>query len=68
MNATNYFTEPGLHALIRNPKAVRSWPQQRIPAFTRADLPDSDIDAVIAYLLAKRRERRRSSRLRMPAQ
>jgi hypothetical protein len=32
---------------------VRSWPQQRIPAFTRADLPDSDIDAVIAYLLAK---------------
>jgi mono/diheme cytochrome c family protein len=53
MNATAYLTETGLTALIRNPNAVRTWPQQQMPAFTKTDLPDSDIDAVIAYLRAK---------------
>jgi hypothetical protein len=28
MPAIAYFTETGLHALIRNPAAVRSWPAQ----------------------------------------
>ena len=50
MPATVYFTIPGLRALIRNPKSVRTWPQQQMPAFDPAALPDADIQAVIAYL------------------
>jgi hypothetical protein len=30
MPAIVYFTEAGLHALIRNPAAVRSWPAQQM--------------------------------------
>jgi mono/diheme cytochrome c family protein len=47
MPAVAYFTEAGLKKLIRDPAAVRSWPQQQMPP---TDLSDSDIDAVIAYL------------------
>ena len=50
MNATDYVTEPGLRALIRDPKSVRTWPQQQMPAFSPALLPDTDLDALIAYL------------------
>jgi len=50
MAATAYFTEAGLRALIRNPAAVRQWPQQQMPAFDAKVIGDSDIDAVIAYL------------------
>jgi hypothetical protein len=50
MAATVYFTEPGFHALIHNPAAVRHWPAQQMPAFNNAMLPDSAIDAAIAYL------------------
>ncbi len=50
MPATAYFTEAGLRALIRNPAAVRHWPAQQMPAFDDSALPDSAIDAVIAYL------------------
>ena len=50
MNPTQYLTGEGLRALIRNPKAVRTWPQQQMPAFDAKALPDADLDAVIAYL------------------
>ena len=33
-----------------NSAAVRHWPAQQMPAFDAAALPDSAIDAVIAYL------------------
>lgn len=52
MAATAYFTDAGLHALIRNPAAVRHWPDQKMPNFTPEVLSDSDIDAIIAYLNA----------------
>jgi mono/diheme cytochrome c family protein len=52
MNPTQYLTRDGLRALIRNPKAVRTWPQQQMPAFDVKALPDSDLDAVVAYLTA----------------
>jgi hypothetical protein len=42
MNATEYMTETGLHALIRDPKSVRGWPPEL--------LGDNDIDRIIAYL------------------
>ena len=30
MNATEYMTDKGLHALIRDPKSVRSWPGMKM--------------------------------------
>jgi mono/diheme cytochrome c family protein len=50
MPATAYLTQAGLKALLRNPAAVRTWPQQQMPGFDADMLPDTDIDAVIAYL------------------
>jgi len=50
MPATAYMTQAGLKALLRNPSAVRKWPGQQMPSFDADTLPDSDIDAVIAYL------------------
>jgi mono/diheme cytochrome c family protein len=48
-NPTEYLTPKGLHDLVRNPKAVRTWPAQSMPAL--ADyLSDRDIELVIAYL------------------
>jgi mono/diheme cytochrome c family protein len=50
MSATEYMTRVGLHALIRNPKAVRSWPEQRMPGFPPDQMSDHEIDLVISYL------------------
>jgi mono/diheme cytochrome c family protein len=50
MNPTQYLTAGGLRALIRDPKSVRTWPQQQMPAFDETKLSDADLDAVIAYL------------------
>jgi mono/diheme cytochrome c family protein len=50
MNPTQYFTPKGLRSLIRNPKAVRTWPQQQMPAFDETKISDADLDALIAYL------------------
>jgi mono/diheme cytochrome c family protein len=52
MAATAYLTDAGLRAIIRDPRAVRAWPAQRMPAFDRSALQDADLDAVIAYLHA----------------
>jgi mono/diheme cytochrome c family protein len=52
MSPTQYMSAEGLRALIRNPKAVRTWPQQRMPAFDVATLSDADLDALVAYLAA----------------
>jgi mono/diheme cytochrome c family protein len=50
MSPTQYLTELGLRALVRDPKAVRTWPLQRMPGFRPATLPDAELDALIAYL------------------
>ncbi len=50
MNVTEYLTEKGLRAIVRKPRAVRTWPLQQMPGFSSDSLPDSDLDAVIAYL------------------
>ena len=52
MSVTAYLTDAGLRAIIRDPRAVRVWPAQRMPAFGPSALPDADLDAVIAYLHA----------------
>ncbi|MDH4980786.1 cytochrome c [Hyphomicrobium sp. D-2] len=50
MSPTQYLTPLGLRALIRDPIAVRTWPDQRMPAFNESKLSDADLDALIAYL------------------
>jgi len=50
MNVTTYMTRVGLRALIRDPKSVRTWPEQKMPGFDAASIPDADIDALIAFL------------------
>jgi mono/diheme cytochrome c family protein len=50
MNVTQYLTEAGLRAIVRNPAAVRTWPEQHMTGFGKKTLPDGDLDALVAYL------------------
>jgi mono/diheme cytochrome c family protein len=52
MNATQYLTEAGLRAIIRDPRAVRTWPDQHMAGFDPKTLPEADVDALVAYLRA----------------
>jgi mono/diheme cytochrome c family protein len=49
MNPTEYLTRAGLHALIRDPKSVRTWPGQLMPGFPADQMSDREIDLVIGY-------------------
>jgi mono/diheme cytochrome c family protein len=55
---TEYMTRAGLIAQIRDPKSLRSWPDQKMPGFSEAALPATEVDAIIAYLrhMAHRRD------------
>jgi mono/diheme cytochrome c family protein len=50
MNPTEYMTPAGLHALIRDPKSVRTWPEQKMQGWPPDLLSDHEIDLIIAYL------------------
>jgi mono/diheme cytochrome c family protein len=50
MNPTEYMTRDGLHALIRDPKSVRSWPAMQMPGFAADHMTDREIDLIIGYL------------------
>jgi mono/diheme cytochrome c family protein len=52
MNPTQYLTDAGLRAIIRNPRAVRTWPNQQMIGFGERVISDADLDAVVAYLRA----------------
>jgi len=67
MAATDYMTEPGLRALVRDPKSVRTWPQQRMPAFPPTLVPDTDLNSLIAYLKHSGVDERVSNGSRSPA-
>jgi mono/diheme cytochrome c family protein len=56
MNATEYLTEAGLRAIIRNPRAVRTWPRQTMGGFGSKSLPDTDVDNLLVYLRAMARK------------
>ncbi len=49
-NPTEYLSPTGLHDLIRNPKAVRTWLAQAMPPFPPDYLSDREIDLIAAYL------------------
>ena len=50
MNPTEYFTDRGLRALIRDPRSVRVWPEQRMPNFAEVDLSDDELGLILTYL------------------
>lgn len=50
MFPTQYLTDAGLRAIIRDPKAVRTWPAQQMIGFSKSSLSDPDLDALVAYL------------------
>jgi mono/diheme cytochrome c family protein len=50
MNPTRYMTKDGLHALIRDPRSVRHWPNMQMPGFAADQMSEKEIDQVIAYL------------------
>jgi len=52
MNATEYLTEAGLRGIIRNPRSVRTWPNQTMGGFGSKTLPDADVDNLLVYLRA----------------
>jgi len=47
---TEYMTEMGLVAQIRDPQSLRIWPSQQMIGFDEATLSAAELDAVIAYL------------------
>nr|MCX5473981.1 cytochrome c [Endobacter medicaginis] len=50
MNATRYLTFEGFRSIVRDPRAVRAWPGQRMEGFSPAALPDAQLAAIWAYL------------------
>jgi mono/diheme cytochrome c family protein len=50
MYPTQFMTEAGLRALIRNPKSVRTWPEQQMIGFGKDLISDDDLDSLVAYL------------------
>jgi mono/diheme cytochrome c family protein len=52
MNVTQYLTEAGLRAIIRNPGAVRTWPDQHMAGFDARALPEADLGELLIYLRA----------------
>jgi len=57
MNPVQYFQLPALKKLIRDPASVRQWPDQKMPGFDASSLSDADLDAIIAWLTYKARQR-----------
>jgi mono/diheme cytochrome c family protein len=64
MSPTEYLTGGALHALIRDPKSVRTWPGQQMTGFTPDQMSDREIELVIGYLahMAARRTSSSSAR------
>lgn len=50
MSPTEYFQPAALRQYVRDPASLRSWPDQQMPGFNAGQLPDADLDAVLAYL------------------
>ncbi len=56
MNPVEYFQPAVLKKYLRNPSSVRTWPEQKMPAFDEDNLSDADIDAIVAWLAYKARK------------
>jgi mono/diheme cytochrome c family protein len=50
LSPTEYLQPGMLQRLVRNPQALRHWPQAHMPPFDRTELSDQDLAAVESYL------------------
>jgi mono/diheme cytochrome c family protein len=50
MNPAQYLQPQALRQLIRDPASVRDWPGRAMPAFAPEQLPDAELDELLAYL------------------
>lgn len=50
MNPVQYLQPQALRQLIRNPASVRDWPGRAMPGFAPEQLPDAELDELLAYL------------------
>jgi mono/diheme cytochrome c family protein len=57
MNPVDYFQPEALRKLLRDPRSVRHWPEQKMPAFSADGLSDADIDAIVTWLSYKAKHR-----------
>ncbi len=57
MNPVDYFQPEALRKFLRDPKSVRDWPEQKMPAFGEEMLSAADIDAIVAWLAYKAAKR-----------
>lgn len=55
-NPTDYFTEPGLRQLIRDPSSVRTWPEQKMPAFDKTVLSEQQLDSLLLYMRSRKKK------------
>ena len=53
MNPVDYFQPAALRKFLRDPKSVRDWPEQKMPAFSEENLSDADINGIVAWLAYK---------------
>ena len=58
MNPTEYFRPAALKKLIRNPQAVRHWPNGRMQGFKPDIISNEDLNHLIAYLEHMSRRRK----------
>ena len=56
-NPTEYFQEPFLRKLIRDPASVRNWGGRAMPGFAPDALSEANLDDLIAYLRQMARQR-----------
>lgn len=49
-NPTEYFQADFLRQYIRDPAAVRNWPQLTMPGFSQSVMDDAQLDDLLAYL------------------
>lgn len=50
VSPTEYFKEPFLRKLIRDPASVRNWERRTMPGFTPSVLNDAKLDDLLVYL------------------
>jgi mono/diheme cytochrome c family protein len=50
MSPAEYFKDGILRRYVRDPRSVRAWPGQRMPAFSKEDLDDEGLAALEQYL------------------
>lgn len=55
---TEYFQEPYLRKLIRNPASVRNWEKRLMPGFSADVLKDAQLDDLLTYLRQMARQRK----------